>query len=150
VGRIVKPHGLAGEVLVVLVSNRPERSEAGTVFSTDAGDLRVETVRPFRDSWLMTFAGVSSREQADALRSTILRAPPLHDEQAWWVHELIGSEVVSDDGTPLGTVRAVVANAASDLLELDGGALVPLRFVTERSPARLVVSAPPGLLDPPV
>jgi 16S rRNA processing protein RimM len=42
---------------------------------------------------------------------------------------------------------SVVANPASDLLELDDGALVPLRFVTEHVPGRITVDAPAGLLD---
>ena len=52
-------------------------------------------------------------------------------------------------GTRLGTVAGVLANPASDLLELDSGALVPLRFVVERSTGRVVVDAPDGLFDLP-
>ena len=146
---MAKPHGLAGEVVVVLVSNRPERGEVGSVFFTDTGPLHVYAARPFGDNWLMRFTGIDTREQAESLRATVLRSPPLHDEDAWWVHELIGSIVVDTDGTQLGTVQSVVANPASDLLELDGGGLVPLRFVVERSPVRVVVEVPAGLLDPP-
>jgi ribosomal 30S subunit maturation factor RimM len=65
------------------------------------------------------------------------------------VHELIGSEVFDIEGAQVGTVRAVVANPVSDLLELEGGALVPLRFVVERSAGRVVVDGPAGLLDSP-
>jgi 16S rRNA processing protein RimM len=149
VGRVGKAHGLTGEVVVTLVSNRPERVEVGSVFSTDTGELRIEAARPFGGHWLMRFAGVDSREQAEALRATLLRGRPLDDEDAWWVHELIGSEVFDTDGVRRGTVRAVLANPASDLLELDGGALVPLRFVVERSAGRIVLEVPAGLLDPP-
>jgi 16S rRNA processing protein RimM len=149
VGRVGKPHGLRGEVVVALVSNRPERVAVGSAFVTEDGELRIEAARPFGGNWLMRFAGVETREQADALRAKVLRGRPLADEDAWWVHELIGSEVVGTDGAHLGTVRAVVANPASDLLELDGGALVPLRFVVERSPGRMVVEGPAGLFDPP-
>jgi 16S rRNA processing protein RimM len=148
VGRVGKAHGLAGELVVTLVSNRSERVEVGSVFLTDVGELRIEAARPFGGNWLMRFAGVGTREQAEALRSTVLRGRALYDEDAWWVHELIGSEVVDTDGAHLGTVTAVVANPASDLLELDGGALVPMRFVVERTAGRIVVEIPPGLLDP--
>jgi len=144
-----KPHGLQGEVVVALVSNRPERVEVGSAFVTDRGELHIDAARPFGDNWLMTFAGVDTREQAEDLRGTVLRGRPLEDEEAWWVHELIGSEVFGTDGSRLGTVQAVVANPASDLLELEGGALVPLRFVVERSPGRVVLDVPPGLLEPP-
>jgi 16S rRNA processing protein RimM len=149
VGRVGKPHGLAGEVVVALVSNRPERVVAGSVFLTDHGDLRIESSRPFGGNWLMRFVDVDSRERAEALRGTVLRGRPLEDDEAWWVHELIGSEVFDLGGSRLGVVSGVLANPASDLLELDGGALVPLRFVVERSAGRVVVDVPPGLLDPP-
>jgi 16S rRNA processing protein RimM len=149
VGRVGKAHGLTGEVVIALVSNRPERVAVGSVFLTDGGELRIEAARPFGGNWLMRFAGIGTREQAESLRSTMLRGRPLHDEDAWWVHELIGSEAFGLDGARLGTVRAVVANPASDLLELDGGALVPLRFVVQRSARRVVLDVPDGLLDPP-
>ena len=51
-------------------------------------------------------------------------------------------------GTRLGTVVSVEANPASDLLVLDGGALIPLRFVVGSVPGRRVtVELPDGLLD---
>ncbi len=50
----------------------------------------------------------------------------------------------------LGTVESVEANPASDLLVLDGGALIPLRFVVEHEPGvRVTVEVPDGLLDLP-
>jgi 16S rRNA processing protein RimM len=149
VGRVGKAHGLAGEVVVTLTSNRPERAMVGSVLFSDHGELQIESARPFSGNWLMRFVGVDSRERAEALRGTLLRARPLDDDGAWWVHELIGSEVVGVDGAPLGTVSGVLANPASDLLELEGGALVPLRFVVERSAGRVVVDAPEGLFDLP-
>jgi 16S rRNA processing protein RimM len=59
----------------------------------------------------------------------------------------VGSEVVDRQGSPVGRVIAVEANPASDLLVLDGGTLIPLRFVVERQGERLVVELPAGLLD---
>jgi len=148
VGRVVRPHGLKGEVVLDLVSNRSERSMPGSVFVTDGGELRIESSRPFRHRWLVTFAGVRGIDAAEALRGRVLRAPPLDDPSALWVHELVGSTVVDHaDGTTLGTVVAVVANPVSDLLELDGGTLVPLRCVVDHGRGRIEVDVPPGLFD---
>jgi 16S rRNA processing protein RimM len=148
VGRVVRPHGLRGEVVVDFVSNRAERSAPGSVFVTDNGELSIESSRPFRYRWLVTFAGVHGIEAAEALRDCVLRAPPIDDPSALWVHELVGSDVFSsDDGRRLGVVRAVVANPVSDLLELDGGGLVPLRYVVDHGPGRIVIDVLPGLLD---
>jgi len=149
VGRVGKSHALRGDVVVTLTSNRPERSQVGAVLYAGDRPLRIESARAQGPRWVMHFAGVDSREEADALRGAVLYGEPLDDEDAWWVHDLVGCAVEDDAGRLLGTVTGVLPNAASDLLELDGGGLVPLRFVLARHRGRLVVSVPEGLLDPP-
>jgi 16S rRNA processing protein RimM len=95
------------------------------------------------------FEGVDTREAAEALAGAALRAEPLAgaDAEGLWVHELIGAEVVGTGGEGHGTVTAVEANPASDLLVLDGGALVPLRFVVAAEPGKLTVDVPDGLFE---
>jgi 16S rRNA processing protein RimM len=151
VGRVVKPHGLRGEVVVELVTNRDERVAPGSVLHTDGGDLEVVGSRPFTATgagrWIVTFRGVPDRAGAESLRGVVLSAPPLEDADALWVHDLIGATVVHVGGELLGTVTAVEANPASDLLVLSTGALVPLRFVTDRAAGQVTVDLPAGLLD---
>ena len=148
---MVKPHGLKGEVVVRLVTNRLERVQAGShlVVAGTGATLVIEASRPFQGRHLVFFEGVASREAADALRGATLLAPPLdgHDPDALFVHELIGSEVVDAEGTSHGRVVAVQENPASDLLVGEEGWLVPLRFVTERRPGRIVVDGPKGLFE---
>jgi 16S rRNA processing protein RimM len=147
VGRVIRPHGLRGEVVVRLVTNRTERLAAGTVLSSSAGELEVERASPHQDRWIVSFAGVNDRDGAEALRDVVLRAEAIVDPDELWVHELLGSEVVDVAERRLGVVTAVEANPASDLLVLDGGGLVPLRFVVEHRPGRVVVDAPDGLVE---
>ena len=144
VGRVVKPHGLKGEVVVELTTTRTDRLAPGTRFE----ELEVVRSQPFQHRWIVAFEGVTTREAADALRGRVLHAEPIDDDpDALWVHELIGASVVDTAGTELGTVTAVEANPASDLLVLDGGGLVPLRFVVEHGGGRVVVDPPAGLFD---
>ncbi len=148
VGRIVKPHGIRGDVIVDLVSNRPEeRLAPGTVLDSDRGALEVVSARPHQGRWIVMFAGCGDREAADALRGVVLRAEPLEEEGALWVHELIGAEVVDLAGRSYGPVEAVEANAASDLLVLADQRLVPLTFVVEQGDGRVVIDPPAGLVD---
>src|SRR5262249_23234988 len=120
IGVIVKPHGLRGEVVVDAVTNRAEvRFAPGSVLVTDRGPVEVVGARPHQGRWLVTFSGIAARTAAEAWRGTVLSAEPLDEEGALWVHELIGAEVVGVDGTAYGTVQAVEANPASDLLVLD-------------------------------
>ncbi|HET9690314.1 MAG TPA: hypothetical protein VFP61_04135 [Acidimicrobiales bacterium] len=154
VGRVVRAHGLRGQVIVELTTNRPERAEVGTVLHAGERPLTVtaSAVAPAgtgHGRWLVSFAGVTTRAEADGLRGQVLSAPPIDDPDALWVHELIGARVVEAGagGRERGTVTDVLANPASDLLVLDTGALVPLAFVVSASGGVVEIDAPDGLFD---
>jgi 16S rRNA processing protein RimM len=90
----------------------------------------------------------SSWNSGDDLSSGSYQEPP----ETLWVHEMVGALVVDSSGGSRGHVVSVVENPASDLLELDNGNLVPLRFVSgtlvrEDGSRVLQVEAPEGLLD---
>ena len=156
VARIDRAHGLRGEVLVTLISDRPGRLDPGSILATGddpAGPtVEVASSRPHQHRWLVSLAGVGGRSAAEALRGTVLYAEPEAepaDDTELWVHQLVGARVATPDGVERGCVEAVVANAASDLLELDSGALVPVVFVADVAglPDRLVVDPPEGIFD---
>ncbi|MHB1929213.1 MAG: ribosome maturation factor RimM [Acidimicrobiales bacterium] len=151
-GRIARAHGLRGHVVVELVSNRPERMVPGSELWAGARRLVVVAAGPApgsgrRSRWLVDFEGVEGRDAAEALRGVLLTAEPLEDPGALWVHELVGASVRDTAGGRLGRVVAVEANPASDLLVLDGGGLVPLRFVVSHAAGEVVVDPPAGLLE---
>jgi 16S rRNA processing protein RimM len=147
VGHVAKPHGLRGEVVVRLTTDRVERLAPGSVLHADGGDLVVVASRPHQDRWIVAFDGVDAREAADRLRGTTLRAEPLDDPDEVWVHDLVGATVVTVGGEDVGTCVSVVANPASDLLELDSGALVPIAFMVDAAPGRVTIDPPEGLFD---
>src|SRR4051812_31210435 len=133
VGRVDKPHGLRGEVVVSLTTNRDERVAPGArlyLDSADGRELTVLTSIPFTHRWIVSFDGVFDRNGAEGIAHRDLYAEPLDDPDALWVHELVGKRVVDQGGADRGPVVAVEANPASDLLVLESGALVPMRFVT--------------------
>lgn len=146
-GRVAKAHGLNGEVIVELFTNRPERVSPGASFETTGGPLVVRSSRPHQQRWIVLFAGVDDRSLAEALHGTILRAEPIDDPDALWVHELVGSEVLGVNGEMHGSVVAVVANPAGDIIELGDGVLIPLRFIVEHGPGFVRVDPPPGLIE---
>ena len=160
VGRIVKAHGIRGEVVVEAVSNRPERFAAGAVLYAGERQLRVSRAtrqggpdpagRMTRPRWIVSFEGVGDRNEAERIRDVVLTGDPLdHDDGGGdlWAHELIGSELVDLAGRAHGRVAAVEANPASDLLVLESGHLVPMVFVVEAAAGRVVVDPPAGLFD---
>ncbi len=148
-GRVTKPHGVRGEVLVQLTTDLTERLAPGSVLATDRGDLTVTSSSRHHDRWIVRFEEIADRDAAEAWRGVLLRAEAQTGEagsDGYWVHELVGSTVVLADGAEVGTVLEVEANPASDLLVLDSGALVPVVFITAQVPGRVTIDPPEGLL----
>ncbi len=150
IGRIVKAHGLKGQVVVDFWTDRQERREPGTQFTTSRGVVTVRRAAPHQDRFLVWFEEISTREEADAWRGTVLSAPKLDvdDDDVIWIDELFGAAVVDAQGVSRGVVVDVEANPASDLLVLDSGALIPLTFVTSVQANTLIeVDVPDGLFE---
>jgi 16S rRNA processing protein RimM len=145
VGTIAKAHGLKGEVIVSLTTDREERLAPGSVLDTDRGPLTVLEASRHQHRWRVRFEGFHRREDVEGLNGLVLRAEPVEDPDVWFVHDLVGKPVVLADGTPVGTCRSVVDNPAHDLLELDDGRLVPLPFVVEVDEV-IEIDPPVGLL----
>lgn len=150
IGRVDKAQGLRGEVVVTLTTTEHTRIDPGSELLAGERPVVVVTSRPHQHRWVVHFEGVTSREEAEVLAGAPLRAPAPEttDPDEIWVHEVVGLSVIETDGTERGVVEAVQDNPASDLLVLDSGALVPLRFLVGRDDGgRLVVEVPPGLFE---
>ncbi len=148
VGRIVKAHGLRGQVQVDLWSDRVERLVPGVTLDSERGPLVVIDAAAHQARFIVSFDRIGSREEADRWRGVVLSAPRLNDESVIWIDQLYGAEVVDAQGVRRGVVVEVEANPASDLMVLDSGALVPLTFVvTLEANTRVQIDAPEGLFE---
>ena len=171
VGRIGRPHGIRGEVVVGVRTDEPDlRFAVGAVL--DAGrtpdadppgqsSLQVAAKHWHSGQLLVAFDGITDRTAAGELTGRWLSVdsselPPTADPDEFRDHELIGLSVRTPDGEQVGVVTDVLHHG-QDLLVIkraDGGCeecLVP--FVKAIVPevdvdARLlVIDPPPGLLD---
>ncbi len=148
IGHIRRAHGLRGEVFVQLLSDNPARVEPGAHVRSVDRELTVESARVASNGRrVVKFAEIPDRTAAERFANVALYAPPLDDPDALWVHELIGSEVVEANGTARGRCVSVIANPASDILELESGALVPTVFVVSNEDGVITVDVPDGLFD---
>lgn len=169
VGRVVRPHGIRGEVVVELHTDSPEeRFAVGSVLGTDPtgiGPLRISEVRPqygqgHQGRLLVLFDGYADRTVAESLRGVYLTVdsasvPVPADPDEFLDHQLIGLRAVTRDGEVVGEVVRVEHAPASDLLVVarpDGRrSLVP--FVKAIVPdvdlaaGQVVLTPPEGLLD---
>jgi 16S rRNA processing protein RimM len=169
VGRIGRPHGIRGEVVIGVRTDEPDlRFVVGA--SLDAGPdadgdtppdqvLRVAATRWHSGQLLVAFAGITDRTAAGELTGRWLsvdssRLPQTADPDEFRDHELIGLSVRTSAGEAVGVVTDVLHHG-QDLLVVQGAPgqehLVPFvkAIVPEVDVAAgvLVIDPPPGLLD---
>jgi 16S rRNA processing protein RimM len=165
VGRVVKAHGVTGELVVEIRTDDPEtRFAPGTSLrgrTKDGAERRylVESARPHGGRLLVRLDGVADRAGADALRGTVFVVdsadlPPIEDPDEYYDHQLEGLHVRTTAGRAVGTVAEVLHTAAGELLSVraeQGEVLVPFvgAIVTSVSlQDRIIEIDPPeGLLE---
>lgn len=161
IGRVVKAHGIRGEVVVHPLSDVPGRFDAGTEVAIGDALRTITASRPHQGRLLLGLDGIVGRDAAERLRGRDVLAPPVDvsDSDTFYAHELVGVEVVHVDGRPLGVVTALIElpeAAGYDLLEVDDDGTVWLlpcaddlveAVEDEDGTLVLVVDPPEGLLD---
>jgi 16S rRNA processing protein RimM len=130
VGRILRPHGVRGELSVEVLSDAPERFAPGAELGVGdpdgpepPGTTVVRAARLHLGRLLLSLEGITDRDAADRLRGAWLSIPvaaarPL-DPGEFWPHQLVGLAVVDRQGRPRGRVADVVPGAAHDLLAVE-------------------------------
>jgi len=136
VGRVVKAHGISGELVVDVRTDDPdERFSAGNRLHLKARPSRggssgggsrevvVESARPHGARMLVRLVGVSDRDGADALRGNVFvidsaELPPIDDPDEFYDHQLEGLAVRTRDGQQIGSVAEVLHTGAGELLSV--------------------------------
>ena len=161
IGRVMKAHGIRGEVSVDVTTDEPEiRFAIGEVLHGKQGklvhELTIKTVRAHKGRLLITFEEIPDRNGAESLRGTRFFAEPLEaadDDEGFYDHELEGLRVLHN-GEDIGVVIGVMHTAAQSLLEVkmwEKDVLIP--FVEEIVPevdleaGMCAITPPEGLLE---
>ena len=131
VGRILRPHGIRGELRVGIITDYPERLGQQACFylaSPDAPAVvqrySVEELRGHGDALLLKLHGCDDRNAADELRGMLVQIPveaavPL-EEGEYYHFQLIGVRVEMESGEWLGQVVEVLATGANDVYVVRG------------------------------
>ncbi len=161
VGRLRRPHGVRGEILMEVLTDFPERLKRGKqVFIGD--DRLPHTIaarRRHNDGLLLTFEGFTDRDQAAKLRNqdvfVLADSLPELPEGEYYHHQLIGLNVVADTGQLLGTLVEIIETGANDVYavrdengrELLLPAIPPVVLDVDLDSATMRVHLLEGLLD---
>lgn len=165
VGRILRPHGIQGELVVEVLSDVPGRLDRGrSVLLVREGSpsrrVTVEAHRPHKSGALLRFAGVGDRDRAEELRGGWLEVPvsevPEPPEGTYYHYQLVGCRCfdAGNGGADLGEVVELLEDGGGLLLIVsDGERRVPVPFVgrflrgVDVAAGRIDLDLPPGLLE---
>jgi 16S rRNA processing protein RimM len=165
VGRVVKAHGITGEVVVEIRTDDPDtRFAPGTSLrgrprGGPESRYVVESVRDHGGRLLVRLDGVGDRNAAESLKGTVFLVdsadlPPIEDPDEFYDHQLEGLRVATTAGMTVGLVAEVLHTAAGELLSVrteEGEVLVPFvgAIVTSVSLAdqTIEIDPPEGLLE---
>ena len=167
VGRVVKAHGITGELVVDVRTDEPdERFAPGNRLrlkpprAEGGREVVVESARPHGARMLVRVVGVTDRDGADAVRGNVFvidtaDLPPIDDPDEFYDHQLEGLAVRTRDGREIGSVVEVLHTGAGELLSIRNSenreVLVPFvsAIVTSVSLVEGIVEIEPpeGLLE---
>lgn len=126
VGRVVRPHGVRGELCVEIHTAYPERfgvyrqifvGEAHTPF-------KIKAHRFHKGFVILALTGVDNRTQAESLRDQWLwisrdDAIPL-EEGEYYLYQVLGMQVITDQGEMLGRITEIIETGANDVYVVRG------------------------------
>ena len=163
VGRVLRPHGLRGEVKIEIFSDVADRFAPGGELLLVAAEgaprrVRVVSFRTVRGGGVIRLAGVGDRDAAEDLRGASLevaaeQVPPA-PEGLYYHFELVGCRCIDREHGDLGEVGAVVEDGGGVLLVVsDGRRSCPVPFVeaflddVDVAHRRIRLRLPPGLIE---
>ena len=168
VGRILRPHGIQGELVVQVLSDVPDRLAPGRrlLLTRDrppggpahpARTVVVKTGRPHKTGALVRLEGIEDRDQAEELRGAWLEVlqseVPEPPAGTYYHYPLLGCSCFDGD-TELGEVVELLEDGGGLLLIVsDGQRRLPIPFVkgflktVDVAAKKIVLELPPGLVE---
>jgi 16S rRNA processing protein RimM len=121
VGKLRRPHGVHGEMLMDVLTDFPERLQPGlqVYLGESHQPLRLHGCRNYAGALLVTFEEFTDPEAAGKLRNELLYVRtdeiPSLPAGEYYHHQILGISVVSDTGLPLGTIVEILETGANDV-----------------------------------
>lgn len=121
VGKLRRPHGVKGEIILEVMTDFPERLKAGVSLyvGPERRPVKLASSRWHGQFLLVSFEGYHTPEQVGELRNLfacVLAAdrPALPDGE-YYHHQLLGMQVITQLGQVLGTIREILVTGANDV-----------------------------------
>ncbi|WDH95927.1 ribosome maturation factor RimM [Paenibacillus urinalis] len=124
VGKIVNTHGIRGELKVLPLTDFPEeRFAKGSklVIETGEGQLpvTVESARLHKNMYVVRLNDFTNINEVEKYKGMMLKVSSEYQtelsEDEFYFHQIVGCEVVTDEGEALGTIKEILTPGANDV-----------------------------------
>ncbi len=125
VGQVRAPHGVRGEVRVQILTDFPERFRQGAEvwIGPEPRPYTIQQARFHEGDVLIKLVGLDDRDAVESFRGAEVSVPAEHamplPEDTFYVHQIVGLHVWTDEGERLGTVTEVLSLPANDVYVVD-------------------------------
>jgi 16S rRNA processing protein RimM len=145
VGRVRRPTGIKGAVLVEIYSGIPDRFVISDTVIADGKQYEIIATGKSGDSAKLTFANIDSSEKADHLRDLELSVPaeelPVNPPGIYYHYEILGLNVVTTKGQKLGNLTEILETGSNDVL-----IITPEQESEEKKPAEILIPVLDGII----
>jgi 16S rRNA processing protein RimM len=121
---VLRPHALKGELRVAAFSATARNLQRGRPVYLGERRHTILEARADREAWIVKLDGVTDRGLVEGFRGELLEIPDgevlRDDDESYFVHEIIGLRVETNDGRELGRVVDVMQPGANDVYVVAG------------------------------
>ncbi|MCM3130351.1 MULTISPECIES: ribosome maturation factor RimM [unclassified Paenibacillus] len=142
VGKIVNTHGIHGELKVLPLTDFPEeRFAKGSKLVIDTGEghlpVTVESARLHKNMYVVRLNDFTNINEVEKYKGTMLKVSSEYQselsEDEFYFHQIVGCEVVTDEGETLGTIKEILTPGANDVwvVKANNGKEILLPYIDE-------------------
>lgn len=127
IGKIINTHGIKGAVKIIPLTDEPKRFELLEYVYIDhkrkLQKYTIEDIKYFKNLVIIKFKELEDMTSAEALKESIIKIPrewalPLEDDE-YYISDLIGIEVSTDNGEDLGSIKDVIRTGSNDVYVIE-------------------------------
>jgi len=158
IGEVMGAHGQSGALRVRILTEFPERFQPGARLFIEGLPFTISSTQPSTETVILRFEEINTMEEAVTFRGKHLEIPvserKILPPGRFYYHEIIGLEVYTSSGLPVGVVNNIFSTGCNDVYVVKGGGrevLIPaVKDVVQEidlAQKRITIEAIAGLLD---
>lgn len=127
IGKIINTHGVKGEVKIIPLTDEPKRFElleyVYVEYKKKLQKYTISNIRYFKNLIILKFKELEDMTSAEALKNSIIKIPrelalPLEEDE-YYISDLIGIDVSTDEGKNLGIIKDVIKTGSNDVYVIE-------------------------------